>query len=165
MKPDIQDMFMDPCDRMKSIFKCYEFQTNHAKHTVSLQKKNLTTFGRQLKEVNEQSKHIKEERDKLKTVLERMKAANAQQPQPASRPLAPYNLARHQQQEKQQKQMMTGGRRTLNFQQKNFNPPQTFSDMAINAFSTKTPAAFKVGNVKTANQDGKNNDILRNFPF
>ena len=150
-------MFMDPCDRIKSIFKSYEFQSNHAKHMASLHKKNFSSVGRELKvmtsknqETGEKLRQMTEERDKLKQSLERMK--------PTRTLGAPYNVQR---QPPQAAQNFPPGRRALDFEKKNPNaPPQTFPDMTINAFSSKTPAAFKVGNAKPSD-----NNVLRNFPF
>ena len=149
MKPDIKEMFMDPCERMKSIYKSYEFQTNHAKHLTSMHKKRSGAIFRQVKAISSKNEELSgqlraatQERDNLKQALDDIKSS--------AQPVRSHGEMIHQFQAKS----------NLEFEKKN-EAPQTFSDMTINAFSTKTPAAFKCGNPKKAGEK----DVIRNFPF
>ena len=174
MKPDVAVMFQPPSETIKTAFKASQFQMNHSHLLAAAQRKNLGRIGEQYKKVcarleesRKELDEVRQERDRLAREKEELQHRRHHlQGQGHARPSSVFAP------------QPSASRAGFPFgQQRSVSP--TFSDMPVNAFPAKTPAALKShrptsrggggSHVPALVEKAKNNlnrpDFLSNFPF
>lgn len=161
MKADVAKMFQDPVEKIKGLFKSVQFQNGHSRMMQQNQEKRFSACLGQLKTVSVDLESTKQTLEEMR--LERDAAVKERD-----------DLMRKINETRRNPEMSSTFMSPEKVPEGWEAKSSTFGNMAVNAFSAKTPAALKVGSLfgseslsRAPKLDVKRSlDIdLGNFPF